>query len=117
MAGVRDEPAHPLLGLVRRRLGLLPGVECGLDLAQHRIQRPAEAADLGARVTLRHPPVQVTVRDLSRRLLDVHQRPQVRLHDREPDDRQHEHDHDADDEVGADQLPQGGVLATHVDPR
>ena len=58
VTGVGHEPPHPLLGVVRRRLGLLPGVEGRLDLAQHDVQRPAEAADLGARITLRHPPVE-----------------------------------------------------------
>src|SRR6185437_10070638 len=48
VAGVRDEPAHSLLGPVRRRLGFLARVEGRLDLAQHDVQRPPEAADLGA---------------------------------------------------------------------
>src|SRR6185437_5923127 len=69
MAGVGHEPPHPLLGVVRRRLGLLPGVEGRLDLAQHDVQRPAEAADLGAGITLGHAAVQVAVGDLTRGLL------------------------------------------------
>ena len=40
VAGVGDETPHPFLGLVRRRLGFLPRVEGGLDLAQHDVQRP-----------------------------------------------------------------------------
>ena len=92
VAGIGDETPHPFLRLVRRRLGFLPRMEGGLDLAQHDVQRPAEAAYLGARITLGYAPVQVPVRDLFRGLLDFDQRPQVRPHHREPDDQQHEQD-------------------------
>ena len=83
MAGVRDEPAHPLLGPVRRRLGFLARVEGRLDLAQHAVQRPPEAADLGARVALRHPAVEVAVGDGLRGLLDLVQRSQIGPHRRD----------------------------------
>ena len=102
MAGVGDEPPHPLLGAVRRRLGLLARVEGGLDLAQHDVQRPAEAADLGARVTLGHPPVKVAVGDVICGLLDVVQRSQVGPHRRDA-----RHGEDEQDDGAHDQLDVG----------
>ena len=99
---------------MRRRLGFLPRVEGGLDLAQHDVQRPAEAADLGARIALGHAPVQVPVRDLPGGLLDIDQRPQVGLHHHEPHGRQYAYDRRADDHVYPDQLLDGVVNAGHV---
>ena len=45
--GVGDELAHPLLGPHGPCLGRGPGEERGLDLAQHRVQRDGEPAELG----------------------------------------------------------------------
>ena len=43
VAGVGDEPAHPLLGRARRLLGGLAGAERRLDLAEHRVEAPGTA--------------------------------------------------------------------------
>ena len=43
VAGVGDEPAHPVLGRAGRGLRGLPGAERRLDLAEHRVQRAARA--------------------------------------------------------------------------
>ncbi len=50
-------------------------VECLLDLGQHRVQRAAEAADLGRRVGLIDAPREVPCRDRCRGVLDPDQRP------------------------------------------
>ena len=109
VAGVRDEPAHSLLGPVRRRLGFLARVEGRLDLAQHDVQRPPEAADLGAGVALRHPPVEVAVGDGLRGLLDLVQRSQVGPHRRHAHQRQDEHDDAAHDHVEVGDAADRGV--------
>ena len=115
VAGVRDEPPHPLLGLVRRRLRFLPVVEGGLDLAQHPVQRPAQAADLGPRVALGHPPAEVPVGDLARGLLDVDQRPQVGPHHGHDDHGQDEHDEQAHDQLGQGEPADHRVDVAEVD--
>jgi len=52
---VGDEPAHPLLGLVRGLLGGLLRVERGFNLREHRVQRPAERSDFCGAGRLRAP--------------------------------------------------------------
>ena len=60
-------------------------MEGGLDLAEHDVQRPAEAPDLGPRIPLRHPPAQIAGGDGASRLLDIRQRPQAAPHDSDAD--------------------------------
>src|SRR5207248_9992408 len=88
----------------------------GLDLGQHDVRRPAQAADLGARITLGHASVQVSVGDLSRGFLDVDQRPQVGADHRDACHQQLEDDHDADDQVDAGKSLDGAVYVADIRP-
>ena len=93
MRGVRDELPHPLLGPSGAALGLGPGPEGRLDLAEHRVQRAAEPAQLGTRfavatLELRYPPGQVAVGDRGRGALDLAQRPQAGPYHRHADRRE-----------------------------
>src|SRR5207302_5562808 len=47
--GVCDEAPHPGLRAAERLLGRCPRLERALDLPEHRVERAAEPADLGAR--------------------------------------------------------------------
>ena len=80
VAGVGDEPAHPLLG-ARARPARTRSWACegGLDLGEHRVQRAAElpTSVRGSRVG--HAVVQVPGRDGPRGQLDVVERAQVGL--------------------------------------
>ena len=67
---VGDEAAQPVLGR-----GAL--VERLLDLAEHRVERPAEAPDLGARVVVLDALREVAAGDRGSRLLDPAERPQA----------------------------------------
>ena len=73
--GVGDEPAQPVL----RRAPLL---ERRLDLGQHRVQRRAQAADLGGGVAGVDAAREVAGRDGGGRVLDPHERPQLDPHER-----------------------------------
>ena len=88
VAGVGDELAHLFLGPPGGGLGPLPGVERGLDLGQHGVERAAEPPDLGPGVAVGHPPGQVAGGDRPRGELDVGQRAQAGADDRDPDDGQ-----------------------------
>ena len=117
VAGVGDELPHPHLGPAGRRLGVGPVAERALHLGEHRVQRPAEPADLGPLVPLRHPAGQVAGRDVLRRLLDLDQRPQAAADQGHADDGQDRQHDQADDQVDADQVPDRAVHAGHVDRR
>ena len=97
VGGVGHEPPQPVLG----RLSLCERL---LDLAEHRVQRDPEAADLRARVGLLHPPGQVAGRDLGRRALDSRQRAHAHADQgisEATDEGQHDH---ADDHLVLGQL-------------
>ena len=92
MRGVRDEAAEALL----RRGALREG---GLDLAEHGVQREAEAADLGSRRRGLDAPAEVARRDRVRDSSHPAERPQPDL-----DDQQRQHNGAADNRSADEQL-------------
>ena len=71
MAGIGDELAHPLLGPAGGEFRLGPGIEGGLDLRKHRVERLRQPPDLGPRVEIRYPAGQVACGDGAGGLLDI----------------------------------------------
>ena len=98
---VGDELAELLLGrgATRERI---------LDVTQHRVERGAEPADLGAAV-LGDPQAQVAAGDARRRRLDVAQRAQPDAHQPQPETDGGEQRGTGDDELDHDQLVQRAV--------
>src|SRR5258708_39323504 len=78
-------------------------MEGGLDLAEHRVERPPEAANLGPLVPLGDAVVEVSRGDLPGGQLNVIQRPQVGPDDGDRDDREDDHNAAADHEVEQDE--------------
>ena len=81
VAGVGDEPAHPVLGAA----GLLPPTPAGRGRrvsirASIPLSAVGQPADLGAVVALRHAPGEVAGGDGPRGALDLGQRPQAVAH-------------------------------------
>ncbi len=99
---VRDEPAQPLL-----RGGAL--VERLLDLAEHRVQRPSEPADLGARIVVLDALREVAARDRRRRVLDPPERPQADADEPEAEHEDRGEHRERDDDLDQEQLVQGVV--------
>ena len=100
VAGVGDEPAHPVLGragLLGRRLRRRDGP---LDLREHSVERQRQSADLGARVTLRDAAVELARRDRRGGLLDLDERSQAAVHDGVAGDAEHQQHRDADADLG-----------------
>jgi hypothetical protein len=64
VAGVGDEPAQ-------LRLAGLPGGQRCLDVTEHLVERPAEPADLGARVCLPDPVRKRDLATLQRQVADL----------------------------------------------
>jgi hypothetical protein len=115
VARVGDELAHPFLGPLSRRCGLFPGVERGLDLGQHGVERAAEPPDLGPGIAVGHPLGQVARGDRLRGELDVGQRAQAAADGRDADDGQrHQHDR-AHDQIDAGQFADGVVGVGYID--
>jgi hypothetical protein len=52
VAGVGDEPAHPLVGSAGLFGGGLQRRDRSLDLGQHSVERQRQSTDLGAGITL-----------------------------------------------------------------
>ena len=99
MRGVGDEAAQALLrrGALRER---------GFNLAQHRVQRHAEAADLRSGRRRLNAPAQVAGRDQSGGGPHLAQRPQADLNDQKRKECGRRHDCDADDSLQQQQLAQ-----------
>ena len=114
VAGVGGELAHPAFGPPRARLGLDLRLERGLDVGEHGVERLAQAADLGARIPVGHAPAEVPGGDLDRGLLDLGERPQAGPYHGDADEGEAEHDDRADDQVDADQPPDGLVDVAEV---
>lgn len=115
MAGVGDEPAHPVLGLARLLRRGLRGRQRPLDLGEHAVERQRQPADLGARITLGHSSVQLARRDGGGRLLDLGQRLEAAVYHRVADDAQHEQHRDTDADLGVDQGARCGLHVGEVD--
>ena len=101
MRRVGDELAELLLGRGPAREGVL-------DVAEHRVERRAEPADLGP-VVLGHPQAQVAARDARRGRLDVAQRAQADADEPEPEPDRGEQRGAGDDELDHEQLVQRAV--------
>ncbi len=83
VAGVGDEPAHPVLGgagLLGRRLRRR---HRALDLREHSVERQRQSADFGARITLRDTTVELSGGDRRGGLLDLDQWPQAAMDHRD----------------------------------
>ncbi len=108
--GVGEEPAQP--PLPRRALG-----EGRLDLHQHRVQGPSQAADLGAVVVRLDPPREVAGGDLPRHLAHPPQRPQPDPDQPPGGEAEGDQDRGADDELDQRQVAQGRVRCRRAAPR
>ena len=108
--GVGEEPAQP--PLPRRALG-----EGRLDLHQHRVQGPSQAADLGAVVVRLDPAREVAGGDLPRHLAHPPQRPQPDPDQPPGGEAERDQDRAADDELDQRQVAERRVRCRRAAPR
>jgi len=107
VAGVADEPAHPLLrglgGFLRGRRG----IEGHLDLGEHAVQRRGKTAHLGAVAPVRDAAVQVTGRNGRGGCLHLGQRSQTAPHHQVTEHGQQQQHRQPDAELQEDEAVHG----------
>ena len=74
-----------------------------LDLGEHPVERGGQSSHLGARITFRHPAIQLAAGDRRGRLFDLGQRPQAPVHHREAGEPHHGEDRHPDADLQPDQ--------------
>jgi hypothetical protein len=114
VAGVGDEPPHPVLRATRLGLGRLLGAEGALDPGEHPVQRGGQSADLGAVVALGHPLGQVAVGDPASGALHLGERTEAVAHQDVPGGAQHGQHDQPDDALDGHESADGPLIALHV---